>query len=81
MNRGLFNSKEASSWPGYGLITLGLAQIIEGVSAPGIFDFDEGPAIAEVLQSVGQAVSSGDIASGLTALIFGGVAIAKKELS
>ena len=72
--------KEPSTYAGAGLVGLGIAQIIEGLSRPEMLDFEEGTQIAGTVQGASEALSLGDIGTAMFLLITGGIAIARKEL-
>lgn len=68
---------EPSSYAGYGLLALGLPQVIKGVSQ--IVDFDEGAQVAETTGAAFTSLSQGDFAGAFAITIFGIISIFKSE--
>ncbi len=69
--------KEPSTFAGFGLITVGIAELLRGVSQ--VVDFDEGPEIADAIQAAEPAVSSGNWPMAIGAIVTGGLAIVMRE--
>jgi len=68
---------EPSTMAGFGLLGLGLPNIILGLGK--VFDFDEAPEVASVLGSAVSNLGTGDWLGSLFIALMGGLAIWKKE--
>lgn len=71
--------KEPSSAAGLGLMGMGIASFLRGLSDPRYLDFDEGEQIAQTVEQASHSVMNGDTIGGIAALLLGGFAIFKRE--